>query len=130
MQCRVFAELQSVHQLQLCGSTTAMPLQQSAALTLPPALLTLLQCDTPSLRDGTTDVTRTLHFGTPTAHEKHCFTLVLKGHINLATAVFPEGLLGSKLDVLARTPLWTAGLDYRHGTVSTYTCVAYIMYEA
>eukprot|EP00953_Heterococcus_sp_UTEX-ZZ885_P041423 21131-Heterococcus_DN1.PRE.3 len=66
--------------------------------------------------DGTTDVTRTLHFGTPTAHQKHCFTLVLKGHINLATAVFPEGLLGSKLDVLARTPLWTAGLDYRHGT--------------
>jgi Xaa-Pro aminopeptidase len=81
-------------------------------------------------RDGTTDVTRTLHFGTPTAHQKHCFTLVLKGHINLATAVFPEGLLGSKLDILARTPLWTAGLDYRHGTVSAYTPVADLTHTA
>jgi Xaa-Pro aminopeptidase len=81
-------------------------------------------------RDGTTDVTRTLHFGTPTAHQKHCFTLVLKGHINLATAVFPEGLLGSKLDILARTPLWTAGLDDRHGTVSAYTPVADLTHTA
>ncbi|CAM9226800.1 unnamed protein product [Choristocarpus tenellus] len=67
-------------------------------------------------KDGTTDVTRTLHFGTPTAHHRRCFTLVLKGHIALARAVFPENTMGSKLDVLARTALWEVGLDYQHGT--------------
>eukprot|EP01087_Luapelamoeba_hula_P012101 TRINITY_DN3362_c0_g1_i1.p1 TRINITY_DN3362_c0_g1~~TRINITY_DN3362_c0_g1_i1.p1 ORF type:complete len:721 (-),score=114.43 TRINITY_DN3362_c0_g1_i1:88-2250(-) len=67
-------------------------------------------------RDGTTDVTRTVHFGSPTAHEKRCFTRVLQGHIALATAVFPQGTTGSKLDVLARMHLWKDGLDYRHGT--------------
>jgi len=67
-------------------------------------------------RDGTTDVTRTVHFGTPTHLEKRNFTLVLQGHINLATAVFPEGTIGNQLDLLARTPLWKHGLDYRHGT--------------
>ncbi|CAM9717427.1 unnamed protein product, partial [Hapterophycus canaliculatus] len=66
--------------------------------------------------DGTTDVTRTVHFGTPTQHQRRCFTLVLKGHIALARAVFPEDTMGSKLDVLARLALWEAGLDYRHGT--------------
>lgn len=67
-------------------------------------------------RDGTTDVTRTLHFGTPTAHEKRCFTRVLQGHIALDIAIFPKGTTGHKLDVLARLPLWADGLDYRHGT--------------
>ena len=67
-------------------------------------------------RDGTTDVTRTLHFGTPTQHMIDCYTLVLKGHIALARAVFPEGTLGSRLDALARTALWAQGLDYNHGT--------------
>lgn len=67
-------------------------------------------------KDGTTDVTRTLHFGTPSAREKKCYTLVLKGHIALAMAVFPTGTSGLKLDILARHPLWSAGLDYRHGT--------------
>lgn len=66
--------------------------------------------------DGTTDVTRTLHFGDPTPYEKACFTHVLKGHIALATAVFPDKIEGVKLDALARAPLWQAGLDYRHGT--------------
>jgi len=66
--------------------------------------------------DGTTDVTRTVHMGTPTDYEKECYTLVLKGHIGLATAVFPEGVTGTRLDTLARLPLWQAGLDYRHGT--------------
>ncbi|TYZ66493.1 hypothetical protein PybrP1_008001 [[Pythium] brassicae (nom. inval.)] len=66
--------------------------------------------------DGTTDVTRTLHFGEPTAYEKACFTRVLQGHIALATAVFPDKIEGVKLDALARAPLWRAGLDYRHGT--------------
>lgn len=66
--------------------------------------------------DGTTDVTRTLHFGQPTAQEKECYTLVLKGHIALARLVFPEGTLGSRFDSVCRQPLWAAGLDYNHGT--------------
>ena len=66
--------------------------------------------------DGTTDVTRTLHFGVPSAYMKQCYTLVLKGHIALARLVFPEGTIGSRLDALARMPLWSAGLDYNHGT--------------
>eukprot|EP00467_Chlorarachnion_reptans_P023021 CAMPEP_0114510298 /NCGR_PEP_ID=MMETSP0109-20121206/13704_1 /TAXON_ID=29199 /ORGANISM="Chlorarachnion reptans, Strain CCCM449" /LENGTH=608 /DNA_ID=CAMNT_0001689579 /DNA_START=122 /DNA_END=1947 /DNA_ORIENTATION=- len=65
---------------------------------------------------GTTDVTRTIHLGTPTEYEKRCFTRVLQGHIALASAVFPEGTAGPKLDVLARGALWKDGLDYRHGT--------------
>ncbi|XP_078442040.1 aminopeptidase P1 [Wolffia australiana] len=67
-------------------------------------------------RDGTTDVTRTVHFGKPSAHEKACYTAVLKGHIALDVATFPNGTTGHSLDVLARTPLWKRGLDYRHGT--------------
>ena len=67
-------------------------------------------------RDGTTDVTRTLAVGTPTAEMRDRFTRVLKGHIALARAVFPVGTRGSQLDVLARAPLWEAGLDYAHGT--------------
>ena len=66
--------------------------------------------------DGTTDVTRTLHFGIPTAYEKECFTRVLKGNLALERAVFPAGTSGLQLDVLARLPLWQAGLDFRHGT--------------
>lgn len=67
-------------------------------------------------RDGTTDVTRTVHFGEPSEYQKKCFTLVLKGVIALNTAVFPEGTTGRDLDVLARLSLWSHGLDYRHGT--------------
>eukprot|EP00249_Psilotum_nudum_P015510 c25365_g1_i1 orf=143-2239(+) len=66
--------------------------------------------------DGTTDVTRTMHFGKPSAHEKACYTRVLKGHIALDTAVFPNGTNGHALDILARIPLWQDGLDYGHGT--------------
>ncbi|KAK3313451.1 peptidase M24, structural domain-containing protein [Apodospora peruviana] len=66
--------------------------------------------------DGTTDTTRTLHFGTPTAEEKKAYTLVLKGNIALDTAVFPKGTTGFAIDGLARQFLWKAGLDYRHGT--------------
>ncbi|KAJ2692344.1 hypothetical protein H4218_006363, partial [Coemansia sp. IMI 209128] len=66
--------------------------------------------------DGTTDVTRTYHFGTPSAWERECFTRVLKGHIALDRAVFPSGTSGYALDPLARLPLWELGLDYRHGT--------------
>jgi Xaa-Pro aminopeptidase len=66
--------------------------------------------------DGTTDVTRTVMVGTPTAEMKDRFTRVLKGHIALATARFPEGTIGMQLDSFARRPLWEAGLDYDHGT--------------
>ncbi|HAJ22042.1 MAG TPA: X-Pro aminopeptidase, partial [Rhodospirillaceae bacterium] len=59
--------------------------------------------------DGTTDVTRTMAIGTPTEEMIHRFTLVLKGHIAIATARFPVGVTGSQLDPLARLPLWQAG---------------------
>jgi len=65
---------------------------------------------------GTTDATRTVHFGEPTAHQKECFTRVLKGHVALSQAVFPEGAPGLVIDSFARQSLWRAGLDYRHGT--------------
>lgn len=66
--------------------------------------------------DGTTDITRTVAIGEPTAEMKTRFTLVLKGHIALARARFPEGTNGAQLDTLARQPLWAEGLDYAHGT--------------
>ncbi|XP_075467939.1 xaa-Pro aminopeptidase 1 isoform X3 [Ascaphus truei] len=67
-------------------------------------------------KDGTTDVTRTMHFGTPSAYEKECFTYVLKGHIAVSSAVFPNGTKGHLLDSFARSALWESGLDYLHGT--------------
>ncbi len=67
-------------------------------------------------RDGTTDVTRTVAIGPAGAEQRHRFTLVLKGHIALASALFPVGTTGSQLDVLARRALWAEGLDYDHGT--------------
>lgn len=66
--------------------------------------------------DGTTDVTRTVALGRPTALEKDRFTRVLKGHILLAGMRFPQGTTGKQLDTLARIQLWEVGLDYRHGT--------------
>jgi Xaa-Pro aminopeptidase len=67
-------------------------------------------------RDGTTDITRTVGIGTPTAEMRDRFTRVLKGHIALGMARFPAGTTGSQLDALARYALWQAGLDYDHGT--------------
>ncbi|KAF2166353.1 hypothetical protein M409DRAFT_66797 [Zasmidium cellare ATCC 36951] len=66
--------------------------------------------------DGTTDTTRTLHFGEPTEQEREAYTLVLKGNIGLELAVFPKGTSGFALDTLARQYLWQYGLEYRHGT--------------
>jgi Xaa-Pro aminopeptidase len=66
--------------------------------------------------DGTTDVTRTIVIGAPTAEMKDRFTRVLQGHVALARARFPEGTRGSQLDSFARQFLWAAGLDYAHGT--------------
>lgn len=66
--------------------------------------------------DGTTDVTRTVPIGDPTAEMRRHFTLVLKGHIALSMIRFPAGTTGAALDALARAPLWNEGLDYDHGT--------------
>jgi Xaa-Pro aminopeptidase len=66
--------------------------------------------------DGTTDVTRTIVVGAPSADMRDRFTRVLKGHIAIACAVFPEGTSGAQLDPLARVALWQAGLDFDHGT--------------
>jgi len=66
--------------------------------------------------DGTTDITRTLAVGRPTEEMRRHYTLVLKGHLALSRAVFPEGINGAQLDPLARQYLWAAGLDFDHGT--------------
>lgn len=77
----------------------------------------ILLCDSGGqYLDGTTDITRTIAMGTPTAEEKRCFTLVLKGMISLTEARFPEGTTGGQLDILARQFLWNEGLNYGHGT--------------
>ncbi len=67
-------------------------------------------------QDGTTDITRTIIVGTPTAEMRDRFTRVLLGHIAISTARFPEGTSGAQLDPLARIALWRAGLDFDHGT--------------
>lgn len=69
-----------------------------------------------SYLDGTTDITRTITLGNPTPQQKSDFTLVMKGHIALAEAVYPEGTRGAQLDALARINLWKHGLSYLHGT--------------
>ena len=66
--------------------------------------------------DGTTDVTRVMPIGAPTPEMRDRFTRVLKGHIAIATAVFPDGTMGGQIDSFARRPLWEAGLDFAHGT--------------
>ena len=65
---------------------------------------------------GTTDITRTVALGVPTAEQRHDFTLVMKGHIALSNAIFPAGTTGHQLDVLARQFLWKEGKAYYHGT--------------
>ena len=66
--------------------------------------------------EGTTDVTRTFHFGEPTAHHRQMYSRVLQGHIALDTAQFPVGTPAFVLDAFARRPLWDCGRDYAHGT--------------
>lgn len=66
--------------------------------------------------DGTTDVTRVIAVGEPTQEMRDRFTRVLKGHIAIATALFPAGTTGGQIDAFARRPLWEAGCDYGHGT--------------
>ena len=76
--------------------------------------------------DGTTDVTRTVALGPLTDEQRRVYTLVLKAHIQLEMAHFPEGCSGTQIDALAREPLWRAGLNFFHGTghgVGSYLCV-------
>ncbi|HEU0215769.1 MAG TPA: aminopeptidase P family protein [Stellaceae bacterium] len=82
---------------------------------LEPGTLYLLDSGAQYL-DGTTDITRTIAIGEPTAEMRENFTRVLKGHIALATARFPKGTSGTQLDSFARRALWQVGLDYDHGT--------------
>ena len=67
-------------------------------------------------QDGTTDITRTIALGPVTEEQRRVYTLVLKGHIQLELAKFPDGCSGTQIDALAREPLWRAGLNYLHGT--------------
>lgn len=66
--------------------------------------------------DGTTDITRTVAVGPLTEQMKKDYTMVLKGHISLATAIYPQGTRGSQLDILARKSMWDNGINYLHGT--------------
>ncbi|APD50712.1 aminopeptidase P family protein [Francisella hispaniensis] len=76
-----------------------------------------LLCDSGGqYREGTTDITRVLHFGKPSKEHRRYYTLVLKGHLGLGRAVFPKDTTGSQLDVLAREHLWHFCADYAHGT--------------
>ena len=77
--------------------------------------LLLLDCGS-QYPEGTTDVTRTIPLGPVSDEQRRIYTLVLKGHIQLELAVFPEGASGTQIDALAREPLWRAGLNYLHGT--------------
>ncbi|XP_068204173.1 uncharacterized protein [Palaemon carinicauda] len=67
-------------------------------------------------KDGTTDVTRTMHYGEPTEFQKEAYTRVLMGAVDLAILTFPEGTSDRDVDIIARRPLYEVGLDYRHGT--------------
>lgn len=87
---------------------------------------TLYLCDSGAQYvDGTTDVTRTIAVGSPSDEMRQRFTETLRGHIRLATAVFPEGTYGGQLDALARLDLWSSGNDYPYGTghgVGSFLC--------
>ena len=100
------------------GANAAMmhyhPTPENCAV-LPAQGLLLVDCGG-QYRDGTTDITRTYALGTLTNEEKEFYTLVLKSHIGMASAVFLEGCTGGNLDILARSAVWKRGLDYRCGT--------------
>ena len=88
---------------------------EESASTLKPEGIFLLDSGGQYL-DGTTDITRTVALGKVTAQQKTDFTLVMKGHIALGTAIFPTGTRGTQLDILARKAMWDLGLNYGHGT--------------
>lgn len=97
------------------GAIVHYEADEASSSTLEPHGLLLIDSGAQYL-DGTTDITRTIALGEPTAQERTDFTLVMKGHIALATAIFPAGTRGAQLDALARQFLWKHGLSYLHGT--------------
>ena len=97
------------------GAIVHYRVTQATNRTITPGDLFLLDSGAQYL-DGTTDITRTVAVGEPTAEMRARFTLVLKGHIGIARAVFPDGISGAQLDSFARQHLWAAGLDFDHGT--------------
>ena len=97
------------------GAIVHYEADEASSSTLEPHGLLLIDSGAQYL-DGTTDITRTIALGEPTAQERADFTLVMKGHIAIATAVFPSGTRGAQLDALARQFLWKHGLSYLHGT--------------
>ncbi|MDE6042407.1 MAG: aminopeptidase P family protein [Muribaculaceae bacterium] len=97
------------------GAIVHYEADEETVATLRPEGLLLIDSGAQYL-DGTTDITRTICLGDPTQQERSDFTLVMKGHIALARAVFPEGTCGTQLDALARQYLWQHGLSYLHGT--------------
>lgn len=68
------------------------------------------------IADGTTDISRTFHFGTPTSKQREAYTRVLAGLLSLSKLKFPHSVDTTDVDVLARSHLWAAGMDYMHGT--------------
>jgi len=100
---------------QANGAICHYTAEPDTALSIRPDGLLLVDSGAQYL-DGTTDITRTIALSPPTAQQKRDFTLVLKGHIAIATAKFPQGTWGAQLDALARIALWKEGLQYRHGT--------------
>lgn len=97
------------------GAIVHYEAEEATESTLEPSGLLLIDSGAQYL-DGTTDITRTISLGDPTPEERHDFTLVMKGHIALGSAVFPEGTRGDQLDSLARQFLWNEGKTYLHGT--------------
>lgn len=97
------------------GAIVHYEADKESSSTLRPEGLLLIDSGAQYL-DGTTDITRTIALGEPTPQEKSDFTLVMKGHIALAQAIFPAGTRGAQLDALARQFLWKHGLSYLHGT--------------
>jgi Xaa-Pro aminopeptidase len=79
---------------------------------------------------GTTDITRTVSIGTPSGEMRERFTLVLKGHVDLAKAQFPKSTTGAQIDTLARGPLWNKGMDFAHGTGHGVGCYLAVHEEA
>ncbi|HEV2676679.1 MAG TPA: aminopeptidase P family protein [Aliidongia sp.] len=104
--------------ISAAGPNAALPHYRSGPETersLEPGTLYLIDSGAQYL-DGTTDITRTIAIGSPTAEMKDRYTRVLKGHIALSMARFPKGTTGGAIDVLARLPLWQAGVNFDHGT--------------
>ncbi|MCL4130329.1 UNVERIFIED_CONTAM: hypothetical protein GTU68_038789 [Idotea baltica] len=97
------------------GAIVHYSAEPATAATLHPEGIFLLDSGGQYL-DGTTDITRTVALGSPTAEQRRDFTLVLKGHIALATAIFPEGTRGYQLEGFARRAIWAQGMNYGHGT--------------